>query len=370
MGSEDVGAVDGGQPPKRVTLIVPAAGKSSRFPGMRPKWMLTQPSGLPMVLDSLLGLDMTDVGRIVFVFLAEHVRTHGVALDRLLDRARSLFDCDIAVVKLAVPTRSQPETVAWAIESAEITGPIFVKDSDNRFVCGSPLPSWNSVAVHDINSLDLIHVANKSFVEFDENGIVSNIVEKRVISQHFCVGGYSFADAARFVSAFRALENDENLYVSHVIFKMMLDGELFFKTDTRDYVDWGTAREWHAYRDQFVTLFIDIDGVIVKNSSEFCHPLWGSTPALEKSLAHVNRLHAEGRACVILTTSRPESMRDETIDQLRDLGVRHDQVIFGLPHTRRVIVNDYTTTNPYRSCDAINVVRDSDTLADMLAGLT
>lgn len=364
MGDGDVrAAVDD----RCVTVIVPAAGRSARFPGMRPKWMLTQPSGLPMVLDSLRGLDMTAVRTVVFVFLAEHVRKHGVVCENILSRARDMFGRDIAAIRLAEPTLSQPETVVRAVETAGLEGPIFVKDADNRFTCA--VPSWDAVAVHDAGSMELVHIANKSFVEFDAHGLVSNIAEKRVISPHFCVGGYSFSDARAFVDAFRSLENDGDLYVSHVILKMMLTGTSFSRLDTTDYVDWGTAKEWHAYREQFSTLFIDIDGVLVKNSGEFCLPLWGTTGALEKNVAHVNGLHSSGHAHVVLTTSRPESMRDATLEQLRDLGIAHDQIVFGLPHTKRVIVNDYALTSPYRSCDAVNVVRDSDTLEDMLGGL-
>ena len=31
-------------------------------------------------------------------------------------------------------------------------------------------------------------------------------------------------------------------------------------------------------------------------------------------------------------------------------------------HGRRLIVNDFATTNPYRSCDAINIARNSNQL--------
>lgn len=369
MGEDDVGsAADSSRVGRPVTLIVPAAGQSSRFPGMRPKWSLTQPNGLPMVLDGLMGLDMTNVGRIVFVFLAEHVRKYGFSCEALINRAQQLFGRDVLVIKLVTPTRSQPETVAMAIETAQITGPIFVKDADNRFAC--LIPIGNTVAVHDISTMELAHVANKSFVDIDDNGLIQNIVEKRVIGPDFCVGGYSFSDAAEFVSTFESLVNDPALYVSHVIFKLMCAGHPFVKNIATDYVDWGTAKEWRDYREQFSTLFVDIDGVIVKNSGEFCMPLWGSTASLEKNVEYLNRLHVGGRAHIVLTTSRPESARAITLEQLRDLGVRYDQIVFGLPHTKRVIINDYTTTSPYRSCDAVNLLRDSDTLADMLVGVT
>ena len=50
-------------------LIIPMAGKSSRFPNLKPKWMLTHPSGRFMVIEAILGLNLNDVDKIFFVFL-------------------------------------------------------------------------------------------------------------------------------------------------------------------------------------------------------------------------------------------------------------------------------------------------------------
>ena len=41
-------------------LLIPAAGKSSRFPNMRPKWMLTHPNGNMMFVESISGLDLSE----------------------------------------------------------------------------------------------------------------------------------------------------------------------------------------------------------------------------------------------------------------------------------------------------------------------
>lgn len=37
-----------------------------------------------------------------------------------------------------------------------------------------------------------------------------------------------------------------------------------------------------------------------------------------------------------------------------------------LNHTRRIIINDYSKSNPYKSCDAINLKRNSDDLKEIL----
>ena len=50
------------------SLIIPMAGKSSRFPNMRPKWMLTHPmSNRFMAIESILGLNLNFFDKIYFV---------------------------------------------------------------------------------------------------------------------------------------------------------------------------------------------------------------------------------------------------------------------------------------------------------------
>ena len=54
-------------------LIVPMAGKSSRFPGLRPKWMLTHPkSNRFMVTEAISGLNLDLFDKIFFVCLKSH----------------------------------------------------------------------------------------------------------------------------------------------------------------------------------------------------------------------------------------------------------------------------------------------------------
>ena len=55
------------------TLILPVAGRSSRFPGMRPKWLLTMPDGKTMLQKSVEKINLAAYDRIVVVCLKEHV---------------------------------------------------------------------------------------------------------------------------------------------------------------------------------------------------------------------------------------------------------------------------------------------------------
>ena len=58
------------------TLIIPCAGSSTRFPNMRPKWMLTLPDGKLMVEKAIEGLNSKTFDRIIITILREHVEKY------------------------------------------------------------------------------------------------------------------------------------------------------------------------------------------------------------------------------------------------------------------------------------------------------
>ena len=53
-------------------LLLPVAGRSSRFPGFRPKWLITLPNGQIMLERSLSGLKLDNIDEIVIIMLSEH----------------------------------------------------------------------------------------------------------------------------------------------------------------------------------------------------------------------------------------------------------------------------------------------------------
>ena len=107
-------------------LILPVAGRSSRFPGMRPKWLLTMPDGKLMIEKAVEHLDMTSFDRVVVVCLREHIETYLTddTLHAILD---GLGHSNIDLCILDAPTNSQSETVTKAIEQADVSGAFFCK---------------------------------------------------------------------------------------------------------------------------------------------------------------------------------------------------------------------------------------------------
>ena len=60
------------------TLILPCAGRSTRFPNSRPKLSLTHPYGELMVIQSIKGLDLNQYDKIVAVFVKEDLEQFGL----------------------------------------------------------------------------------------------------------------------------------------------------------------------------------------------------------------------------------------------------------------------------------------------------
>ena len=222
----------------------------------------------------------------------------------------------------------------------------------------------NYVCVSSLKSVGNINASSKSYVDVDTNGFINTIVEKDVISNSFCCGGYSFSDAKKFVDTFERLKqiSKEEIYVSHIIYQQILDGETFKIKLVSQFKDWGTIKEWNEYKKQYKTIFLDIDGVLVENSGEYIGKLWGTTESLNNNKNYINDLYNTGKVRIILTTSRKSKYKLETIKQLKDLDIRYHQIIFDLPHCQRILVNDFSQTNSYPTAKAINIPRDSDNI--------
>ena len=344
-------------------LIVPIAGKSSRFPNTKPKWMLTHPqSNLFMVLESIKGINLDFFDNIYFVALKEHedIFKFEKGFNEELEQLNLLSKSKI--IYLNKPTNSQSETVYKAIKQQNIEGFIMIKDSDNYFECEIDSTD-NQICYFDLNDTNNINPSNKSYLSINEHGIVSNIVEKKVISSTFSIGGYCFKSTDIFIDSFdRMGDVEDECYISNIIFDLLLLGEEFIGKSCKNYKDWGTLQDWNIYKSQYKVLFIDLDGTLVENTSYKFPPYIGNGKPLENNIKWVQELYKEGKTQVIITTSRPERYRQETINELTEKQIPYNTLLMGLPHSKRIVINDFANSNPYPSCSSINIPRDLDKL--------
>lgn len=347
-----------------MNLIVPMAGRSTRFPDLRPKWMLTHPNGKFMALEAITGFELDAFDKIYFVYLSEHEEKYKFKKGFIEEFEELNIHNKTVLVQLDEPTKDQPETVYQLIRKAGIKGPIFIKDSDNKFSCN--VKPVNFVCFYDLNESGLIKPKNKSYIVVDDFNRITNIIEKKVISSSFCTGGYGFESAELFTNALDKLDLNTDRYISNVIYECLLDKMIFEALPVNNYNDWGTLQDWENYKRSFATLFIDIDGILLNHSSSHFPPYYGETDELKENAQIIRELKKTGKFQIVLTTSRPEKYRKLTKEQFTKAGISYDYLLMDLFHGKRIIINDYSKSNPYKSCDAINLKRNADELKDIL----
>ena len=347
-----------------MNLIVPIAGKSSRYPNVKPKWMLAHPNGKFMAIQSIAGLDLLKFNRIIFVYLKQHEELYKFK-EGFINELASLNITNYDLCELENQTKDVTETITQAITKLNLTGSLFIKDSDSYFTC-MPTLSGNFICYTNLKNSSTSNPAGSSYITLDENNVITNIVEKQIISSDICVGGYVFDDCNRFLDIANKLKSNTERYVSDIVYFDMLYNQTIFRgIEITELEDWGTLTDWINYKKKFATMFLDIDGVLVKHSSIHFPPYIGTSSAIDKNVNYIKSLDPD-KIEIILTTSRPESYREITEKQIHHLGIQYKQLIMGLQSNKRIVINDYSSTNVYPNCTAINLKRNNDDLENLL----
>ena len=344
-------------------LIIPMAGKSTRFPNMRPKWMLTDPmSGDLMCVEAIKGLNLDYFDKIYFTFLKSHNDEYNISDGLLRCLVKNNLDKKTKFIILDEPTSSQSETVYETIKTANISGFVFIKDSDGYFEIELK-SNQNQIIYYDLNKSGEIIACNKSYIQMENNRIITNIVEKKVISPNFCVGGYGFNSSDDFVEFYKkTIKYSGECFVSNIIFEMILQGSIFIGEESNNFLDWGTKNDWKKYCSRFSTYFVDLDGTLITNTSEFIPPYTGNGSPIEENIQILRDKYKNGECQIIITTARPSKFRDLTIKELEKNNIPYNHLIMDLPHSKRYLINDYSNTNSYPSAMAINIERNQKNL--------
>lgn len=338
-------------------VIVPAAGLSTRFPNMRPKYTLTDYQGRFMIQRAIEHLDRAD--RIYIGVLQEHHDAYPID-----QRLHEIYGDRVEMIVLPARTLGPADTVQQIMSRADLDSAqgLLIKDCDSFFAHEHDEGNYvcvSSVADHDI----IKRLAAKSFVRCNDQDIITDIMEKQVISDLFCVGGYHFRDPDVFLRAHRQLKlGDHEVFVSHVIQLLLEQGEIFLARRVRDYVDVGTVADWHEYNDKSV-IFCDIDGTLVHAQQQDRYH--DTAQPLKRNVSRLLELQHQGHQ-IVFTTARPPSSDHHTHSMLTSLGFQDYQLVSGLLNARRVLINDYNDANPWPRAVAINLRRDDDGLRDFL----
>jgi len=336
-------------------IIIPCAGLSSRFPNLRPKYLLTDYSGKMMIE----GAAKNFIGKysVTIAILKQHDDIFNAT--KLLEE---VFGDRVKIVRLDEPTTGPADTVYQTLKLSGIdpSSPFLIKDSDGFY--DSDLVEGNAIYVCNLNKNPTIkNVHAKSYTVTNEQGLINSVVEKQIVSNNFCAGGYQFESAGQYMEIFNTIKNTvtSEIFVSNIIDYMIAQGSIFVEQEVTNFYDLGTAPDWFEYNNR-PTYFCDIDGTILVNRhhSEDWQPLVDNVRIL---------LEEQARDCkLVFTTARPATLEAKTRKMLGELGFKNYVLVMATNHSRRVLINDFSHSNPYPSAVAINLPRNADNLRDYL----
>ncbi|HHT9158375.1 MAG TPA: hypothetical protein ACFYEH_00800 [Candidatus Brocadiaceae bacterium] len=348
------------------TLILPCAGRSTRFQGVRPKWMLTYPDGKLMIQKAIEGLESSSLDRIIITIVKEHSEKYDAGT--IIKQA---FGNKVEICVLDDYTSSQSETVALTIKKMAVNGKFISKDCDSYAKVSVDQIDNLLVGVNLRKYLEITNVAGKSFIVLNEQNMVVDIIEKSVCSNIISIGIYGFKSADEFLEAQKAIKDTWDsergeIYMSHVVSYMIGQKNYFSYFEAAEYEDWGLITDWRRVQRRMQTYIIDVDGIIVMNKGKYGRVNWDNEDIpLENNLKVIKKLADKG-AQIIFCTARPESQRSKLECLLMAAGISWHCIVMGCNHSKRVIINDFANTNSYPSCEAINVHRDGDNLKEYI----
>lgn len=225
---------------KDFSLIVPVAADNTSQPDAMPYVFSLDQSGIMLCIRSIQGLNLDTFDNIYFTILRKHAQLF--CLDEIFKlQFKRLGMNNAHLVILDKPTKSQVETVQQTLTQEDIKGSIFVKDADGYFT--GEVRRENGVAVFALENLEMVDPRHKSYVSLDDMYYITNIIEKRIVSHYFNVGGICLENTDLFQYYYRQLlemSDDGKMCMSHIIYAMLLNKLKFRPIMAKDYIDYGT----------------------------------------------------------------------------------------------------------------------------------
>lgn len=184
---------------QRLNIVIPMAGAGSRFAaaGYRDPKPIIPVHGIPMIKWVIENLKPKIPHRFIFICQKSHIESYDLT-SKLCTWAPG---CE--VIGLDGMTEGAACTVLTARHFIDNDDPLMIANSDQYI--DAPIDDYLlQIRVQRLNGLIMTMTANDpkwSFVGLDNQGLVSTVVEKQVISDEATVGVYNFNRGSDFVLA-------------------------------------------------------------------------------------------------------------------------------------------------------------------------
>ena len=242
---------------KKYNLLLPIAGKAQRFIDAG----YTMPKALILAKNKHVidwAMDSVDTRDCNLIFLVRVDHVYNFSIDKIL---KQKFGDDITIIKLSKVTRGALETCTLAREHIDNDLPLIIYTPDVHFG-----PVFNPANIgNDSDGFLLTFTANSpdhSYSDYGEDGIVTNVVEKEVISKEANVGLYHFKTGKRFLKyADEMIQNEilvkNEFYIAPMYNLMIRDGLKITAANTEKMHVLGTPHQFEFFCKRVITRFGD-----------------------------------------------------------------------------------------------------------------
>jgi hypothetical protein len=345
------------------TLIIPAAGLSTRFNLGRPKMLLQHPNGFTMLTAAIQNLaNQLDVDNDQVIIVMKEEFFTDISVEKLQNELETNIRTKVKIIQLKQDSSSMVESIIAGIRDLEVDDSIIIKDSDNFIEIN--LSEFdiheNAIAALSIRESKLSNISNKSFLINNEENFLINIFEKQVKSDLINLGLVKFEKASDFIKYAKLVQSQNEIYVSDVLRQSLEDGQIFKIVLANNFEDWGTQEDWLGYVAKFSTLFVDLDGVCCINENPLSKKGgWNNFIPIEENISILLDKQETGKVKLVFTTSRSDNFRNFICSELIRIGFYNFELVTGLPHATRILINDFSDTNVFPSAQSINLPRNS-----------
>lgn len=353
-----------------INVVIPMAGLGSRFLNCSndlPK-PLIEVQGKTLIEHSVSSLNID--ARYIFITRKFDNIEHNKKLSNIL----KLIKHDSIEIQIDHVTSGSSETCLYAKEYIDNNDELIITNCDQ-------LLKWDSnqflefCTFSDIDGCVVLYKSNNpknSFCEIS-NGIITNIKEKNPISDNALIGVHYWKRGTDFIKSAQSLQKDfivggyPETYISSTYNYLINSGLKIvpFFIPNHYYISLGTPEDISKYigkcNEYYIekpkTLFIDIDGTILKHVHCFSELITTIPVALSGTLDKINQWDSLGHK-IIFVTARKESARNFTETQLNSLGFCWDQLIMGVSSGVRVLINDKLYKSDIDRAQSINIQTD------------
>lgn len=195
---------------KKINVVIPMAGKGSRFidAGFSFPKPLIDINGMPMI--ELVVKNIAIDGNYIFIVRKDHYEKYNLfeMLNRIVPGCK--------IIQVDEKQNGAASTCLFASDIIDNESPLFIINSD-QYIDWSPKEFLYNNVIKDLDGSILMFKSTHpkwSYAKIDEFGMVTEVAEKRVISDNATVGGYYWKHGSDFIKYANSMIN-KNITVNN-----------------------------------------------------------------------------------------------------------------------------------------------------------